>query len=117
MFQGALRPSLYLRQLFDHNVHQLTGRTTMLSNNKTIDYMTLHARVKPDMQRHPVCRDKKVLNLTDIFEFLESRWKDPPASHVFMPINRQLLEKEVKREKRKDKGTNSIAIENLKALN
>jgi hypothetical protein len=34
-----------------------------------------------------------------------------------MPINRQLLENEVKREKRKNKGTDSIAIGNLKALN
>jgi hypothetical protein len=117
MFQGALRPSLYLRQLIDQHVHRLTGRTTSSSNNETIDYMTLHARVEPDMQRHPVCPDKKVLNLTDIFEFMESHWKDPPALHVFMPINRQLLEKKVKREKRKNKGTDSIAIENLKALN
>jgi hypothetical protein len=77
----------------------------------------LHAKVEPDMQRHPVCRDKKVLNLTGIFEFMVFRWKDPPASHVFMPINRQLLENEVKREKRKNKGTDSIAIGNLKALN
>jgi hypothetical protein len=117
MFQGALRPSLYLRQLIDHHVHRLTGRTTMLSNSETSNYMTLHARVEPDMQRHPVCRDKKVMSLTDIFEFMESRWKDPPASHVFMPINRQLLEKEAKREKMESEGADSIAIENLKALN
>jgi hypothetical protein len=79
--------------------------------------MTLHASVEPDMQRHSICRDKKVLSLTDIFEFMESRWNDPPAPHVFMPINRQLPEKEVKMEKRKNEGTNSIAIQNLKALN
>jgi hypothetical protein len=113
MFQGALRPSLYLRQLIAHHAHQWTGRTTRSSDNETIDYMKLHARVKPDMQRHPVCGDKKVLNLTDIFDFMESCWKDRPASHVVMPINRRLLEKEVKRE---NKETDSIANEHLKAL-
>lgn len=72
------------------------------------------------MQRHKVCRDKKVLNLTDIFDFIEAKWKDPPVSKIFMPINRQYLEAEgtwVEGKRQPKKGINWIAVENLKALN
>jgi hypothetical protein len=37
MVQGALRPSLYLRQLIDHHVHRLTGRRMTSSNNEAVD--------------------------------------------------------------------------------
>jgi hypothetical protein len=66
------------------------------------------------MQLHKVCRDKKVLNLTQIFAFMEETWMDPPAPRVFMPINRELLERESNNLK---ESQNWIAVENLKALN
>jgi len=117
MLKGALRPHPNLQTTIDEKVLEMLGSSAS-SGAKSSDYMTLHARVEPDMQRHMVCRDKKVLNLTDIFEFIETKWKDPPVSKIFMPINRQYLEKEGlldgagPREK-----VNWIAVENLKSLN
>ena len=74
------------------------------------------------MQRQRVCVPQKVLNLTNIFEFMEATFPDPPAARVFMPINRQFLEKEgseetVRANHNAGKETNWIAVENLKALN
>jgi hypothetical protein len=37
---------------------------------------------------------QKVLNLTNIFDFIESRWKDPSALRVFMPIKPPTSRKE-----------------------
>lgn len=93
------------------------------SNNVSVPYMTVHARVEPDMQNHPVCRDYKVLNLTNIVEFLETKWKEPPTTQVFLPINRQILEEEGKvvepgsKQAKKGKETNWIAVNNLRELN
>jgi hypothetical protein len=157
MLQGAMRPHPDLQAILD----RLLIRASLLQPNEStatsnyddvgndgsstvplqLDYMTLHARVEPDMQKHKVCRDKKVLNLTDIFEFIQAKWKDPPVSTIFMPINRQYLELEgdiynqanssrngngakmnlpgaEKKKKRKSgQQINWIAVENLKALN
>lgn len=120
MLQGALRPSPALREIIQEKLQTLDGT----SSNETVEYMTLHARVEPDMQRQQVCVWKKVLNLTHIFEFMESKWTDPPALRVFMPINRQFLEKEGSLEVVKQlwadgkaEETNWMAVENLKALN
>ena len=33
--------------------------------------------------------------MTDSFDFLERQWKDPPVGKIFVPINRQYLEREV----------------------
>jgi hypothetical protein len=140
MLRGALRPHPHLQSIIDHAIFKVllsddnrdNSSTTNSRNSTNKDYMTLHARVEPDMQRHPVCRDKKVLNLTEIFEFMETKWKDgPPVSKIFMPINRQYLEQEgtlrvvedeemttgKKNKKKKKKKVNWIAVENLKALN
>jgi hypothetical protein len=113
MFQGALRPTPYLQDIIQKELHALDGTAA----NETVDYMTLHSRVEPDMQIHDVCWDKKVLNLTQIFAFMEQTWSDPPAPRVFMPINRALMERESKNSKRSQTTTNWIAVENLKALN
>jgi hypothetical protein len=65
------------------------------------------------MQKQLVCVDKKVLNLTHIFDFMEQTWPDdPPASRIFMPINRQALEKEII-----DNPSNDVAVNNLNELN
>jgi len=162
MLQGAMRPHPDLQAILDgllQNASLLepgasssvpsTTTTIQMENQSTLPpplqlpYMTLHARVEPDMQHHVMCRDKKVINLTDIFRFIEEKWKDPPVSVIFMPINRQFLEldgdiygnsttgsnngsstifqltpNEKKRRTGKNKNTiNWVAVENLKALN
>ena len=63
-----------------------------------------------------------MLNLTDIFDFIEAKWpNDPPVTKIFMPINRQYLEKEglidEAKVKPNDPKINWVAVENLKALN
>jgi hypothetical protein len=88
MLQGAMRPHPNFQAIID----RLLAESGL---EKGSHYMTLHARVEPDMQRHPMCVDKKVLNLTDIFDFIQKKWQDkPPVSLIFMPVNRQILEKE-----------------------
>lgn len=77
---------------------------------------SVDARVEPDMQRHGVCRDDKVYNLTEIIRFMEEKWPEPPVSAVFMPINRELLEGEGYPNKEEPEKTNWIAVENLRAL-
>jgi hypothetical protein len=64
MIKGALRPHPDLLAIVDRLLGDLGG-------NGTVPYMTLHARVEPDMAKHPICRDAKVVNLTDIIRFLE----------------------------------------------
>ncbi|KAL3893207.1 MAG: hypothetical protein SGARI_008317 [Bacillariaceae sp.] len=49
------------------------------------------------MQRHLMCSHLKVTNLTSIIEMLYEKWPDAPphnVSTVFVPINREFLEKE-----------------------
>ena len=104
---GALRPHPDMR------AHAKKLFETM--NVKEDNYMAVHARIEPDMQKHPVCRDEKVLNLTSIVGFLEKEWKDPPVTAIVMPINRYLLEKEGLIENyKKGEEINWIAVNNLK---
>ena len=59
--------------------------------------MALHARVEPDMQRHDdTCGPQmKIFNLTKIFDFFGTTLPDPPApTRLFLPINRQNVERE-----------------------
>lgn len=112
MLQGAMRPNPDLQLIIDDKIQTLVGNA---SNNN--NYMTLHARVEPDMQQHPLCRDKKVVNLTDIFHFLHIQWPEPPMSTIFLPINRQILEQAGTVNIQKPKKTNWIAVNNLVALN
>ncbi len=143
MLQGAMRPHPDLQTIIDRLLIQASllppNQSTAAFESTTrplqLEYMTLHARVEPDMQKHRVCRDKKVINLTDIFDFMERKWSEPPVSKIFMPINRQYLEREGDIYNHGDKGTrnrpkvdkkkflqekrkiNWIAVENLQALN
>ena len=123
MLKGAMRPHPVLRQIIDEKLHSLEGGHAGADNK--IDYITLHARVEPDMQKQMVCVPKKVLNLTDIFQWMEETWpNNPPAKHIFMPINREYLEQEgsdeavakLKKRNKADK-INWIAVENLRSLN
>lgn len=145
MLKGAMRPHPSLQAIIDNLLRQTyllspdestAVSSSLMAKPLQLDYMTLHARVEPDMQNHQVCREKKVLNLTDIFEFIERMWPEPPVSKIFMPINRQYLELEgdidgssnssakmtlpVNDKKKKrlgGGGVNWVAVENLRALN
>ena len=112
MLQTALRPHPQLQSIWNEKRKELVGENNKKNNQNGTehDYMTLHARVEPDMQHHPICPEKKVINLTGIFQFLESTWKDPPVAKVFMPVNRQLLEQAQGKR-------NAMADHNLKELN
>ncbi|KAL3905323.1 MAG: hypothetical protein SGILL_009724 [Bacillariaceae sp.] len=111
MQKGALRLHPDLQAIMDNLL------STMKDEDGTpLEYMTVHARVEPDMQRHGVCRDMKVLNLTDIIRFMEEKWPEPPVKAVFMPIARELLEAEGYPNKEHPEKTNWIAVENLRVL-
>jgi hypothetical protein len=112
MLQGAMRPHPNFQAIINRLLTE-----SGLEKGSGNEYMTLHARVEPDMQKHPVCRDRKVLNLTDIFDFIEQNWPDPPVSKIFMPINRQYMELEGYVNKKDPSQTNRMAVHNLKALN
>jgi len=106
MKRGALRPNPELLEFIDSFLETLT-------KGGGGSYMTLHARIEPDMIKHPVCRDRKVTNFTKIFEYLENTFPDPPASHLFLPIGRRLMEQKLP----EDDPHATLVGENLVALN
>jgi hypothetical protein len=110
MIKGALRPHPDLLAISNRLLGDLGG-------NGTIPYMTLHARVEPDMMKHPLCWVSKITNLTDIFRFLEETFPDPPATRIFIPINRQHMEAEGKINTEEPNSTNWMAVHNLNELN
>eukprot|EP00534_Pseudo-nitzschia_fraudulenta_P015282 CAMPEP_0201232660 /NCGR_PEP_ID=MMETSP0852-20130820/4504_1 /ASSEMBLY_ACC=CAM_ASM_000632 /TAXON_ID=183588 /ORGANISM="Pseudo-nitzschia fraudulenta, Strain WWA7" /LENGTH=672 /DNA_ID=CAMNT_0047525169 /DNA_START=36 /DNA_END=2054 /DNA_ORIENTATION=+ len=147
MLKGALKPHLVMQNLVDRSKDYMREQALKVSGGaavageaaitaaasmsmtttttpKTFRYMTLHARVEPDMQVHPVCRDAKVTRLREIVDFVEAKWPDePPVDAIFLPINRQGLEKQGKLPEGYNNATdfsnntNWIAVENLKLLN
>ena len=134
IMQGALRPHPDLQDIINQQFQSLTNSTATThatmqpttntitsasssSSNSSMEYMTLHARVEPDMQKHPVCSDKKVVNLTQIFKMVQSDFPNPPANRLFLPINRQYMEKEGYPNQRNPNATNWLAVENLQVLN
>jgi len=123
MLQGALKPHPALQAIVDRSKIHLQERASRVG---ALRYMTLHARIEPDMQRHPVCKEKKVLTLQEIVNMVEFKWPDQaPVDVVFLPINRQYIEREgtipenYKNESSADgHGTiNWIAADNLRVLN
>jgi hypothetical protein len=110
MIKGALRPHPDLLVIVDRLLEDLGG-------NGTLPYMTLHARVEPDMMKQRTCWNAKVTNLTDIFRFLEETFPDPPATRIFMPINRNYMEYGGIINTAHPNETNWMAVHNLKELN
>mmetsp|Transcript_34332 Transcript_34332/g.75168 ORF Transcript_34332/g.75168 Transcript_34332/m.75168 type:complete len:511 (+) Transcript_34332:270-1802(+) len=103
MLQGAFRPHPGIQEIMDRYLERVLGVSDDTS------YIALHARVEPDMQKHPVCRDKKVIKLQDIFDMLHQKFEEPPVSKVLIMLGRHLLEQEDE--------SNEIAKENLQLLN
>ena len=137
MMTGALKPHRDVQEIIDSAMRKLNqhdgeeGDDTSLSfassftniesdGNPTqnlIPYMTLHARVEPDMQHHNQCVDKKVTNLTDILNFMYDVWPTPPVKYVFIPINRQYMEKFGVVNTKNVTATDWLAVHNLNELN
>jgi hypothetical protein len=122
--QGGFRPHPDLQFIMDKHVCHETGGGK--------PYMALHARVEPDMQKHPVCRDKKVIELQPILDMMQEYFPEPPAETLFIAINRNMLEREVERYKvqqqqllEETNNSNSnfndpdseVVVRNLEALN
>lgn len=103
ILKGAFRPHPEIQNIMNTFIR-------MYGNE---EYMVLHARIEPDMQRHDVCADKKETNLTNIIKSLEKRFPDPPTSQILFILNREILENEVF-----DTNVhNDMAEYNLKVLN
>ncbi|KAL7555741.1 hypothetical protein ACA910_002246 [Epithemia clementina (nom. ined.)] len=78
-------------------------------------YLCLHARIEPDMQNHPMCRDVKVTSLQDILDSIYETYPQAPppkVNCVLIVLNRKLLEDEHKKRKH-----NVLAGQNLALLN
>lgn len=128
MLQGALKPHPALQAVVDrskdHLRKQFRQQGSHTSTGPSFRYMTLHARVEPDMQKHVACKDKKVIELQDILEMIESKWPEtPPVDAIFLPINRQVLEAEgtlpenYKSDNQASENINWVAVRNLELLN
>lgn len=92
----------------------IRGFLNGLNGNKGSDFMVLHARIEPDMQKHSRCLDLKVVSFQHIIRMLEAEFVDPPVSTLIVILNRELLEKEVENV---SNNNNTLAEENLKVLN
>jgi hypothetical protein len=114
--KGAFRPHPWLRAII-----QKLLQDKFQTTNVTDKFFTLHARVEPEMLRHQPCWQYKEMNLTKIFQMLEDTFPEPPAPYMFLPINRDNMEKEGDPNHPKmaefNNMTNFIAVENLETLN
>ena len=119
ILSGALQPHPDLRDIVKKYLHSIiytNQTTTTTTSSSASEYMALHARVEPDMQRHIGCPDKKVPELKRIFKLLEAQFPDPPAMRLFLPINRNALEQEAYIDPSNLNGTNWVAVRNIIAL-
>jgi hypothetical protein len=129
MMKGASRPSPDLQKIIDNMISRLDGsdhgstntngnHSTSGNTSTTIitPYMTLHARVEPEMIRHFACPQFKETNLTKIFQMVQATFPEPPATKMFIPINRQNMEKEGQPHLQ-NPNPNPLFVENLAALN
>ncbi len=113
ILQGALRPHPEIQQMIQQYINiQLQGEK----------YMVLHARIEPDMNKHPMCKNRKVVNVTNIFDMIEHHYPEPPVKKVLLTFNRAILEKEASVDtsgidNNTDKDIHTLAVHNLKAIN
>ena len=76
------------------------------------NYITLHARVEPDMQKHHgKCGEMKIFDLSKILKFVEDEFKETPPLGIFMPLNKPLLIEGSRPEE-----NNPLAAQNLASL-
>lgn len=102
IMKSAFRPHPQIQSFIDDFVK---GMRTSMKQNSSMErkvgdgFMVLHARVEPDMQNHPMCKDKKVKNITDVIESMYRQYPEPPVSWVVLIFNRKLVEALVTGEK------------------
>lgn len=89
MLRGAFRPHPAL-----HSIMLEYWKKSGLS----MGYMALHARIEPDMQKHNMCVDAKVTNITHIIHNLKAKFPTPPKPNILFIFNREILESEAKNE-------------------
>ena len=122
--KGALRPHPELHFIIQNFVKSLLlthdrskGGIDSSSSSVSPHFMVLHARIEPDMQNHPVCKRKKVVNITHIIKGMYEAFPEPPASTLILMLNKQLLEDEVHNERSnfsKNAGNSTKSIEMAK---
>ena len=117
ILRGAFRPHPDLQKLIEEakgsmapSQKQSSISSMSSSSSPPPGYMCLHPRVEPDMQKHPVCRDLKVVSLEKIINDLYKEFPTPPVSRVLIVLYRKLLEVE-------DPQKNELAGQNLALLN
>ena len=114
MLQGALKPHPFIQQVIDKVATELGAGDK--------GYMTLHARIEPDMlvenlrvcyvsSCQPYChyfcfkhhsdrnllgQNEKVFNFTEIVSAIYEKYPEPPVGTVLLQFNRALLEAQVK---------------------
>ena len=110
ILRGALRPHPDIQKHINGIIKRANERD---HDNAEItnDYMVLHARVEPDMQRTRRCVWAKVKRLSTILEMLERQYPVPPAPKLLIAMNRDLLEESAR------KNNNTVAAKNLQTLN
>jgi len=140
MLQGAFRPHPRIQLVIDSfldslrdNVYETNHENNHETNHEydrqkppPLSYMALHARIEPDMQKHMICKDLKVTNISDIIQSLYKEFEEPPVSKVLIILNRPILEKEVADVKGRNNNSNNnnsnnnhdaLAEYNLRVLN
>jgi len=114
LIHQAFRPHPALQVMVDKVANDLRSSTT---EGGTGTYAVLHARIEPDMDMHPMCKDKKVRNVTDIIDAIYAQYPEPPVSKVLIVFNRNLLEAEAQKDGGKDNSVHQMAVHNLKVVN
>lgn len=116
MTTGAFRPhpeiQILVDKYLDNWVEDDNNILRGIQDNSP-DYIMLHARIEPDMQEHPVCKDRKVTNFTDILTSIQQHFPEPPAKQLILALDRRLLERGAD----DPKNTNELQKYNLKVLN
>ena len=107
MLKGALRPHPDIQSHID-GIVKANKRDSEEAEAST-EYMVLHARVEPDLQRTRRCVWARVKRLSTILEMLERRFPDPPTRKLLIAMNRHLLEEAAN-------ANNKVAEENLITL-
>jgi len=76
-----------------------TSNKSIVNNEVAPSYMALHTGIEPDMVHHnagcPEMDAGRVRNINEILQLVEQHWPEPPVQHVFLPINRLILEDRV----------------------
>jgi hypothetical protein len=110
ILKGALRPHPFLQSVIDKIRDQLGAGDK--------GYMVLHARVEPDMvvQNERVCKDLRVMNMTQIIDMIYEKFPEPPVNTVLIVFARTIMEEYGNNNKMKN-DVHKLNDHNLKMIN